>query len=178
MSIGLLRGKVVLEEHQEEWEIVAKETISVLNILLKDIAIGIEHIGSTSIKGIYAKPIIDIVIGVKRFEDILAKNDILEKSGFYFRGQDHPDQYLYICGEDDFITHHIHVTIYDSKTWNDYINMRDYLIAHKEDAERYSSLKMALSEKYKDDRKTYTAKKSEMINEILLKASIWRKENK
>ena len=102
-------------------------------------------------------------------------NSILDQNGFFFRGQDHPEQYLYVCGKDDVVTHHIHATIYNSGTWNDYVNMRDYLNCHKEDAENYSKLKESLAEQYAEDRGTYTAMKGEMIGEILTKAQNWRK---
>lgn len=176
MSVGLLRGTVVLEKYDPEWEIIASRTIESLKIILQDSAIDIQHIGSTSIKNMAAKPIIDIVIGVNDFEDVLKMNDELERLGFIFRGQDHPDQYLYICGKDDFITHHIHVTKYHSESWNDYLLMRDYLNTHIEDAKEYSSLKERLAKEYANDRKTYTSNKSDFINNILIKARLMKKE--
>ncbi len=102
-------------------------------------------------------------------------HETLEEKGFLFRGQDHPNQFLFVCGVDDFITHHIHVCIYDSDEWNDYINMRDYLICHKEDAKRYEALKKELASHYSEDRKSYTQMKSDMIQEILDKTKEWRK---
>ena len=174
MSIGLLRGTVMVERHNPEWEIIAKDTIEKLKSVLQDVAIDIEHVGSTSIKDIVAKPIIDIVIGVNAFEDILKMNNTLEEHGFIFRGQDHPDQYLYICGKDDFITHHIHVTRYDSETWNNYIDLRDYLNAHPDEAKKYSLLKEELAKKFANDRKTYTSKKSDFINSLLINAKRWK----
>ena len=174
MSIGLLRGTVVVERHNPEWKIIAQDTIEKLKSVFQDVAIDIEHVGSTSIKDIVAKPIIDIVIGVNAFEDILKMNNTLEEHGFIFRGQDHPDQYLYICGKDDFITHHIHVTRYDSETWNNYIDLRDYLNAHPDEAKKYSLLKEELAKKFANDRKTYTSSKGNFIDNLLKKAKRWK----
>ena len=174
MSIGLYRGTVKVEKHNPEWEVVAFQTIQKLKDILGDVALGIEHVGSTAIKNIVAKPIIDIVIGVKDFNDILNMNKELESNGFIFRGQDHPDQYLYICGKGDFITHHIHVVIFDSTTWHNYINFRDYLNTHIDEALTYSSLKEKLAKEYENDRKTYTALKGEFVNSILNKAREWK----
>ena len=176
MSIGLYRGTVVLEKHQSKWQENAKETISILRDILSDAAVDIQHVGSTAIESICAKPIIDIVVGARDLDKVLKQNKTLEENGFLFRGQDHPDQYLYVCGDDDFITHHIHVCIYDSDTWNDYINMRDYLLCHEEDAKKYEDLKKELALYYHKDRKTYTQMKSSMIQEILDKARMWHKE--
>lgn len=174
MSIGLFRGTVSVEPHSKEWETTAQQTIGQLKNILRASAVDIQHIGSTSIVSICAKPIIDIVIGVNNFNEILALNDKLEEKGFLFRGQDHPEQYLYVCGRDNFITHHIHVVLYDSDYWNDYVNMRDYLNSHSDDAKAYSELKMSLAEKYAEDRITYTNMKGDFIGEILAKARKWR----
>lgn len=70
MSIGLQRGTVAVTEHKVEWEISAKELIEELKDILKDDIIEAQHIGSTSIKSICAKPIVDIVVGVSDFDKI------------------------------------------------------------------------------------------------------------
>lgn len=178
MGLGLRRGAVLVEAHSSEWETIAAETIAELRSILQGTLIDAQHIGSTSIKGICAKPIIDIVIGVPDFNELLSKNDILDKNGFMFRGQRFPGQYLYVCGDDDYRTHHIHAVIYNSQEWNDYVNMRDYLNCHEEDAKNYSEMKESLAKQYPDDRETYTAMKSEMISEILTKAHNWRREQR
>lgn len=178
MSLGLRRGTVVVEPHNAEWEVIAADTISKLHSILQDALVDAQHIGSTSIIDISAKPIIDIVVGVSDFDEILSQNSILEENGFIFRGQDHPRQYLYICGSSDIRTHHIHAVIYNSEEWNNYVNVRDYLNCHKEDAQTYSKLKESLANRYSEDRETYTASKSKLISEIIAKACCWRKGQK
>ena len=175
MKLGLCRGKVVVEPHDSEWEINAQQTITMLKKILGTLILDAQHIGSTSIRSICAKPIIDIVVGVSSFHVLPEMIQLLENNGFIYRGQDQPDQYLFICGDNDVRTHHIHVVIHGSNVWNDYVNMRDYLNRHVEDAAAYSALKEFLAKQYPDDRGTYTAMKSDMIKEILMKASDWRK---
>ena len=177
MELGLKRGMVTVEPHDPQWEVIAEQTIEQLKRLLQGVAIDIQHIGSTAIRSIAAKPIIDIVVGVSEFDQILNMNQELETHGFFFRGQDVPDQYLYVCGDTDSRTHHIHVVIYDSIYWNNYINMRDYLNSHEEDARAYSELKEHLAKEYPEDRITYTEKKSALIDEILRKAWDWRRDS-
>ena len=174
MKLGLRRGTVAVEPHDRQWEVAAQQTISKLREILGDTAVDIQHIGSTSIKNICAKPIIDIVVGVRDFRDILELNAVLEDNGFIFRGQDVPDQYLYVCGDENTRTHHIHTVIYNSEAWNNYINMRDYLNCHNEEAQAYSKLKEKLARQYPDDRNRYTELKSGLIAEILKKAHDWR----
>lgn len=68
MQIGLRRGTVIVEPHRDEWEIAAQEIIGRLENILKDDMIDAQHIGSTAIKNICAKPIVDIVVGVSSFD--------------------------------------------------------------------------------------------------------------
>ena len=176
MSIGLKKGTVKLEPHSLEWETAAQDIIVNLKEILKNDIVDAQHIGSTSIKGIYAKPIIDIVVGVESFDKIFRHNDILSANGIVYRRQDHPGQHLYICGDlkNNIHTHYIHVVIWGEKAWNDYINMRDYLNAHPEKAIEYSELKKALADKLPNDRVAYTNAKSCFIEKTLKEALIWR----
>lgn len=176
MGIGLKRGTVAVEKHNSEWETAARQTVELLKNLLGNNAADIQHIGSTAVNGICAKPIIDIAVGVSRVDDILSFNNVLEENGFILRGQDIPGQYLYVRGENDCRTHHIHIVAYGSEEWNNYVNMRDYLNCHEDDARAYSELKESLARQYPDDRQTYTEKKSELINRILLRAGEWREK--
>ena len=83
--IGLKRGTVQLCEHEKEWEIEAQNTISRLKQILGDVITDIQHVGSTSIPSIKAKPIIDIALAVDNFDDILAYEKELKDAGFYYR---------------------------------------------------------------------------------------------
>ena len=73
--------------------------IELLKNVLKDVLVDAQHIGSTSIKTVPAKPIIDIAVGVFSFEKLMNCNDILLEHGIIYRGQDHTDQHLYVCGD-------------------------------------------------------------------------------
>lgn len=177
MSIGLKRGTVAVEPHKIEWEISAKETISLLKQVLQRDLVDAQHIGSTAIQSICAKPIVDIVVGVRAFDDILKYNDALAEKGIFYRREDHPGQHLYVCGdpEHNIHTHYIHVVIWEQDAWHNYLNMRDYLNTHADKAREYSELKTALAQKYADDRTSYTNGKAALIEEILQCAREWRK---
>ena len=176
MSIGLVKGTVSLEPHNSQWEILAKEIIEKLKNILGNDMVAAEHIGSTSIRKIYAKPIIDIAVGVTDFEKMMKHNDELKEVGIIYRREDHPGQHLYICGdlENNIHTHYIHVVIWGESAWDNYINMRDYLNANDEKAMVYSKLKVQLAEEYSDDRIAYTEGKHELIEKILEEARAWR----
>ena len=97
--IGLKRNTVKLEMHQLEWDVKAAETITMLKEVLGSVAVDIQHIGSTYIQTIHAKPILDLVIGVNDLEDIKACIPALAEKQVIFRGQDHPEQLLFAMGD-------------------------------------------------------------------------------
>ena len=129
--LGLKRGTVELIPHQTVWEEDAAKTILLLKSILNDAAIDIQHVGSTAIKNICAKPIIDIAVGVNSFNSIKPYIGLLEENGIIFRKEDVERQLLFVIGdfEKDIRTHHIHFVEWDSAEWNNYINFRDYLNA-------------------------------------------------
>ncbi len=178
MTLGLKRGTVELLRHQDMWDKTAEDTISLLSGLLGDIAVGVEHIGSTAVHSICAKPIIDIAVGIDELDDILPYVDVLRQNGIVFRGKDVGNQYLFVIGDfgSDTRTHHIHVVEYNSTAWKNYINFRDYLNSHPVKAEEYDLLKKSLADKYYDDRKAYTLEKQKIIESILELARVWRND--
>lgn len=178
MSIGLKKNLVVLEPHQAEWDAEGAATCRKIRELLGDDVVDVQHVGSTSIKWISAKPIIDIAVAVRSFQDIFKHNEDLAANGIVYRRQDFPGQHLYRCGdlENEIVTQFIHVVIYDSEAWHNYINFRDYLNANPEDARSYEQLKIELCSRYPDDRISYVEGKKELVDELLTKAKRW-KEN-
>ena len=170
------RGTVYLEPHQEEWERAAEETIQTLKNILGSVAVDIQHIGSTSIRTISAKPSIDIAVAVNDYELVLNKCDELEKAEIVCRFDERPEQLLFVMGdfEKDTRSHHIHVVLYGSDEWNNYINFRDYLNSSIEAAKEYEAVKLRLSEQYPDDRIAYTDGKQEVIDRLLVEARVWK----
>lgn len=178
MELGLKRGTVALEPHNDEWEKSAKETIHVLETILGSDAVAMQHVGSTAIKEIMAKPIIDIAVAVKDFGDVLRHEEALKDAGIIFRGEDVAEQLLFVMGDfkKDTRTHHIHVVKWDEQQWRNYLNFRDYLNANPLAAVQYSKLKEKLAAVYPDNRKAYTEGKQQLIDEILAQAAKWREE--
>lgn len=174
--LGLKRGTVALLPHQAAWEQNARNTIQLLKQLLGDTAIDIQHIGSTAILLIHAKPIIDIAVGVQEIEDIMPYAELLEQHGIIYRGEDVSGQRLFVISdfENNTRTHHIHVVKYGSIEWNHYINFRDYLNRHPEKAMLYDACKQKLAQQFAEDRKHYTEGKQELIDQLLQEADAWR----
>jgi GrpB-like predicted nucleotidyltransferase (UPF0157 family) len=175
--IGLKRGTVELLPHQPLWEDVAAKTIILLKSLLNDVAIDIQHVGSTSIQNVCAKPIIDIAVGVKTLDSIKPYIELLGKNGIIFRKEAVKEQLLFVMGdfEKEFFTHHIHVVKWNSVDWNNYINFRDYLNAFPECAKEYDDLKKILALEFANNRGNYTAGKHELIEKVLKQACLWKR---
>ena len=119
MSLGLKRGTVQLEPHDKQWDDAAIQTIKKLKSILGDDAVDIQHIGSTAIPAIKAKPIIDIVVGVTDFDKVMLHNEQLRQVGIFYRGSDVERQLLYVMGdmENDTRTHHIHIVKWNGTEW-------------------------------------------------------------
>ena len=173
---GLKRGTVMLAPHQEEWTQNAERTIQVLNRLLEPVAVDIQHIGSTAIPSIHAKPIIDLVVGVRNLDGIAPYVELLKQHDIVFRGEDVAGQLLFVMGdfEKDTRTHHIHVVRWNEAEWNNYINFRDYLNRYPDKAMQYDAYKKKLAAQFADDRGSYTTGKQELIDRLLKEAHAWR----
>lgn len=173
--IGLKRGTAMLCEHEKEWERIAAETISRLRELFGETACDIQHVGSTSIRSIRAKPIIDIAVAVKSLDTVLPLVPRLECAGFIRRGTGDDRELFFVCGdfERDIRTHHIHVVSAESAEWRNYINFRDYLNAFPQKAREYEALKQSLAERYPNDRVAYTDGKAALISRLLREALAW-----
>lgn len=174
--LGLKRGTVQLTAHQDEWMEEAQNTIEELKTLLGDAAIDIQHVGSTAIPSIHAKPILDLVVGVRDLNEIGQYTEVLRENGFIFCGEDVPGQILFVKGdfEKDLRTHHIHVVRWNGEEWNNYINFRDYLNAFPEKASLYDACKQRLAMQFPLNRKCYTEGKKMLIDTFLEEARLWR----
>ena len=169
-KIGLKRSVVELAMFSDVWLEYGELACQKLKDIFGDDAIAIAHIGSTSINGIAAKPIIDIVVGVKALEVVAEYYQRLETAGFiHVEENDDESQRFFSCGdlENDIRTHHIHVVVYGEKEWNDYLKFRDILNGDAECRIEYEALKRNLCEQYPNDRVAYTEGKADFIQRIL-----------
>ena len=174
MSLGLKRGTVRLEPHDTAWDDVAREVISLLWNVLGGDAVDIQHVGSTAIPLIDAKPIIDIAVAVRQPEDLEGYDDMLEERGVIFRKTERDDDRFYVMGDAESRSCHIHMVPADGKKWRNYIAFRDYLNVNPDAAGRYCELKRELAGRYADDREAYTEGKAGLITYLLNEARTWK----
>jgi GrpB-like predicted nucleotidyltransferase (UPF0157 family) len=179
--LGLKRGMVALFLHEKEWEFEAQRTIEKLKNICGDAIVDVAHVGSTSVKTIMAKPIVDIAVVTDNFDEFLKYEKELLKNGFYYRPDCDMDgkQLLFACGSfydgtGDEQTHFVHVVKNGSMEWINYNLFRDYLNENETVAKEYEALKLSLAEKYPEDngREKYLAGKHDFIRSTLRTALV------
>jgi len=166
MSIGLEKGVVRLAPYSSEWPKLFEEEEKLLRGLIGKCVIDIQHIGSTSIPGMTAKPILDIGIAIARFQEGKRCVKPIESLGYEYRGENGiPGRHYFAKG--DPRTHHLHMLELDSEEWRKHITFRNFLRENKEMAREYARLKRDLAEKFRNDRLSYTEGKSDFVAAIL-----------
>ena len=153
---------IILTEHKNCWEkYYAEEAVELKKLL--PIATRINHIGSTAVKGIWAKPIVDILVEVDKAVNLSEVSEILQENG-WIKMSENNRRISFNKGytESGFAekVFHLHLRYVGD---NDEIYFREYLIAHPEVAKDYESLKLGLWKKFEHDRDGYTAAKGEFI---------------
>lgn len=133
-----------------------------------------EHFGSTAIEGMWAKPIIDILVEVPSFAD--ARKCMLSRLSECWEYCWY-NEHMMLIKRDSFMgkrTHHLHLAPAGHPLW-ERLSFRDYLRAHPSDAAAYGALKQQIVSKYHSDRERYTWSKSSFVREITQKALSWSK---
>lgn len=171
MNIGLKRGAVILNFYTTGWARSFELEKNKLLKLFKVLAVDIQHIGSTSIPGMKAKPIIDIAVGVKSMKLKNRYIKLLTKNGYEFRPFGNTNTHLlFVKGKESKRTHYIHVMKYNGVIWKHDLFFRDYLRSHSSVAKKYIKLKESLAKQFAKDRRSYTDSKSDFIKSIFKKS--------
>ena len=129
----------------------------------------VKHVGGTSVPGLAAKPIIDIVAGLPTTQSIEVLKDRLCGAGYIYRGEaDDGVGHLFVLEpEPDIRTVHIHAVQHGSTYWSEYVCFRDLLRRDAELRDSYDQLKRKNAAAFPDDRKGYTAAKHTFVREVL-----------
>jgi GrpB-like predicted nucleotidyltransferase (UPF0157 family) len=132
----------------------------------------VEHIGSTAIPGLEAKPVIDLLVGVRSLPEARAlAPPALEVLGYAFASEPVANQLFFWRGPADGPrSHHAHLVEHDGPLWRWQMLFRGYLRAHPEEAARYAALKRQLALRFPTDRVGYSSAKAAYIDEVVAKA--------
>ena len=178
-NVGLKKGYLELMDYREDYTSIYEEEKNRLLDIYKDKIKSIDHVGSTSIKNIKSKPIIDILIQTDDLDEFKRYTEKNVESETYTVKKEPTmgGDYLIRKEEDGKVKAFIHVYKTGDMNGITSIMFRDYLNSHEDERKRYEDLKMELYEKYKDDRTKYTYGKDQYIKGVIKKA-IEEKNNK
>lgn len=161
--------KIIIEKYNINWRTKFEEEFSLLMNSIKESDIKIEHIGSTSVDGLAAKPIIDIMIGLKDFNTADNHISSIESLGYNYISKYEdlmPYRRFFTKESNGKRTHHIHMVGYKTEFWNRHLRFRNHLRINNEDRDKYLELKMDLAKREWANGNEYADAKSEFINEI------------
>lgn len=164
--MGLKNNTVHLENNYSLWKKMFNEEKETLNKIFTQDNFSIEHVGSTSVKDLSAKPIVDIAVGIKNFKDLQKYEKKLEKT--YTIKKNNEKKEILLIKENKIETFFlIHVLEKNSERYKNMINFRNILNDNHQILKEYEKLKKNLSKKYQNDRTTYTKLKNDFIKNIL-----------
>jgi GrpB-like predicted nucleotidyltransferase (UPF0157 family) len=157
---------LALLTHHQSWLRHGERECSRLRELLAPWVVDVQHVGSTSVPGLDAKPILDIAVGLDPAHapvgaDVVSR---MESDGYEYRGDHGADGgLLFVRGVCDVRAVHVHMVPFDEVQWMNYIGFRDFLRASPERCHEYAELKRSLIARHATDRGAYTNAKAAFI---------------
>jgi len=165
---------IQLVPHDPRWPEMLHAEAERLRQLLGEMALRVEHAGSTAVPGLSAKPVIDMLLEIPSFES--AQQRVvprLEQDGWeYVWRDDRPPGHMMFIRRNALRvrTHHVHMAPTGHPLW-DRLAFRDYLLSHPVEARRYEQLKRRLAAEHRGDREAYTEGKGEYVKRVTAAAS-------
>ena len=170
----MITKHIIVLPYDEQWKHDFLQIKAELTNALGQLAIEIEHVGSTSVQGLSAKPIIDIDVVIKDYSELENVISALGKIGYQHKGNlgiTGREAFKYE-GKDHLRKHHLYVCPEDSQELRRHIAFRDYLKTHPDAVREYSRIKAEGAELYPDDIDRYIEHKSSFIEKIYAEIGI------
>ena len=167
--IGQHKRDFTVVPYQSDWKDEFEREAGRLRDALGENALRIEHIGSTSIPGMPAKAIIDMMVAVVSLERAKELIPALASLGYVYRPLDTVPERMFFRKErkPDYRTHHLNLAVPDSGFWKKQLAFRDYLRAHPKMAAEYVALKRRLAEAYARTHELDREGKTAFVNRVL-----------
>ena len=165
-----------LKNYNPNWANEFKKKAQLLRSIFGDEVIDIQHIGSTSIPGMMAKPQIDILVIVKDLTRVKNYYDAMSRAGFTPRGTDYVgvgDEYFTEDAPSGERVTSVHVFPQGHPKISEYLNLRDYLKNHKQDRDLYIETKKKLYQQHSENYAAYDSGKNEVIKTIIRRVNEW-----
>ena len=164
---------VIIVDYDPRWPLLFEEEKKLILEIARHKVLAVEHIGSTAVHGLAAKPIIDMMAGVHGSSDADECLPLLARVG-YDHVTPEPDnqEWFYCLGKGPHsVGYHLHLIRYRSNHWNKHLLFRDYLRKHPDIAKQYEEVKKRMAEKLGSERETYTESKTSFIESVLAQAT-------
>ena len=168
-GLGLDYGTLRLVRTTEAWISAGAQLRDRVADMLGDLAAGVEQIGSSSVLGLLAKPIVDLAVGLPAHHDLALVSSTLEANGWIYRGDagDNGGHVFVLEARPWHRVAHLHVVDYGKAQWLNYLRLRDLLRRSPEARSRYEAVKLQLADEHGDGRKGYTDGKSTVVLTLL-----------
>jgi GrpB-like predicted nucleotidyltransferase (UPF0157 family) len=164
--IGLRDGTVLVRAYTTDWPRLFREERERLQACIGDLVRDIQHIGSTAVPGLDAKPVLDIGVAVDSFEGAFSCIPLLESIGYVYEGElGIPRRHYFWKGRPR--THQLHMNERRSDDWKRTIAFRDTLRRRADLALAYAALKRDLARKHPENLAAYTEGKTPFIEDVL-----------
>ena len=162
--------RVIVEKYDPAWQQDFEKIKIEITAALEGLFIAVEHVGSTAVEGLSAKPIIDIDVVIEKEELLDKVIERLHRIGYIHEGDLGIEGREAFCYENKpFLKeHHLYVCAKSSQELHRHITFRDYLRSHPEAVKEYSRVKEEGARRYSDDITGYIAFKSECIQKIYM----------
>ncbi|MFG6147432.1 GrpB family protein [Halobacillus sp. B23F22_1] len=165
--------KVEVEPYQEKWPTMFLEEAKKLREVFPTEILEIHHIGSTSVPGLHAKPILDLMPVVKDISNVDQFNEQMKQLGYTPKGENGNPQRRYFEKGGDQRSHHVHFYEEGSCEIKRHLAFRDYLRTHPDERQQYGELKQELARQFPYDIASYIKGKEELVRKIERKALVW-----
>lgn len=162
-----------LESYNKQWADRFRDEHQTLVREIGPFTAAIEHFGSTSVPGMTAKPIIDMLVGV---ENVLHSNEIIPRltaMGYEDLGEAGIPGRIYLRKRGN-VAYNVHIVLYRGDIWSHNIMIRDYLRAHAVEAERYSEIKRRIVSQGTRTLLRYSDEKNTFVEQLLARAKAWK----
>lgn len=166
-ALGLSRGTVELRAHRSEWHAAFANEADQLRDLLGDRLCGLEHVGSTAVEGLPAKPVVDVLGLVTDLETARELVTPLADAGYEHRPEDVSGRVFLAKGPPSNRTHYLSLAPTGGRVHREQVAFRDYLRDNPRTAARYARLKREFAARYPEDRASYTAAKEPFVADVL-----------
>lgn len=161
-------------DYDRAWPAMAEQERRRIEDAVGDAAVRVEHVGSTAVPGLAAKPIVDLQLSVDALEPRERYVAPLERLGYLFApAPESPDHHFFGRPPERPRTHHLHVCAAGSAHELRHLAVRDFLRAHPDEAARYAALKREVAARHPQDRLAYIAGKDAYVTALERRAVRW-----